>query len=325
MMVNKVNHPAHSKFLAIYEWQIEKYGYSAAVVIAYLEFAGRLSMGGDCKGVAQAKIVGDVAKFTGRDSVSGAIKMLMSSGIVKQFNPPYRSAAQYKLNIDAINSGMESMLSAETSTETSTETKNVYVKVDEKDNNNKEREERSKVNKENIWRKRSSGIVTWTPEDIEMAEIIEESISDDEIRHAVKKIESAGKAALVSRVGREVDDMRQKRATTAAAYQKSKNTQSKLDEIIKQTDAEIGAIKIISNLSLAELITFAEEVAGMVSPEKYSQAANKVKMLILSKEVPKGVGEKDFYDALRKKIEHSGIPKDIVDEQGIGGSNEEKR
>lgn len=346
MIINKIKHPLSARFLPIYVWQIECFGYACSVIISYLEFVGRTHI--DLVGLSMARFVGDLQPYVGKDAVAKAVKLLLSRKILNESKSTPGGYSLYALNYEALNEFIfsefgcideprtESKLESRTEcksevrtepksevrTEPKSESTNVYIKEDVRGINKKEVRSKANVNSlERVWNKRVSGIVTWTKEDIKQAEELEENGAEDEIMYAVTNIESAGNEALVGRVRREIYSMRQKVAAASTALKKLESNRLQAEDIVQQTNEERLAIKFISSLNTNDISEFAIAVVDLLPKAKHGQSSHKVKMVIISRQVPKGLGEKEFYSVLNRYVELREDKNNLIDDRRIDDDN----
>lgn len=295
MSINKIKHPESARFLSIYEWQIEQYGYASAVVIAYIEFAGRLSLEGEYKGVAQAKIVGEVFRYVGRDAVSKAIKLLVANGVVKKFNPIQGGVSQYSLDIKVINN-----IGMNVSSKVDVEPSNVYIKEDVIENiKNEEVCNRSgKSIAANCWQERDSGIVTWNQADIDRACEIERKYEAHEIKEAALQVSKTNNDALPSFVERNLSLTRRFNAAILAAESLESESAAKAEvrntALVMRAEEDARVMDFLSKLDIDEIDKLADSVINKLPVKTSWQTSNKIRMNLLGREVLVDVGRKEL-------------------------------
>lgn len=255
---SRIPHPAGSRFVAVHQWAVHRFGLAGAAVLGVLDFWDRGQDLAEQPLGSRNRIVAALEGMVGRNLVDAALHDLLAAGVIhahKTTTPGPRNI-QTRINYGLDVLGLASILGDSGTPDfgTSGEYRNRKSQELPKSgpesgvpSNNREIEveaaaPRARARgsadaaaatpaKRNCKTRcqRQSGIVTWTQDDLSAAEQIEQTHTPEQISAAVAAVSAKGKEPVPGLVAQAVarqqqaSEASQRRAATEAAYRANLN------------------------------------------------------------------------------------------------------
>ena len=248
---SRIPHPPGSRYVAIYHWAVTQWGLAEAAVLGLLDFFDRGQQTEGKPLASRKRIVADLEGIVGRDGVDKALRTLVDAGALKMHRTTtpgernLQTRVDYCLDIDGITHILDAAGTPDFRSSGNYENQeprqllnpvlesgvpsNIDIDIDAAAAPRAQARGHadaaaSRINQKRR-NKRPSGIVTWTQEDIQAAESIEQQQSADQIGAAAATLLIAGKEPVPGLVARELERQQReqkaamRREATEAAYQ----------------------------------------------------------------------------------------------------------
>ena len=248
---SRIPHPPGSRFVAIHQWAVTRWGFAEAAVVGLLDFFDRVQPTGGLPLASRQRIVAELQGIVGRDGVDRALRILHKEGVLVVHKTTtaeernLQTRVDYGLDIDgialilnaarspgnsenqesrqvlnsALNSGLPSIdIEVENAAAAHAPTPEHVVASAAAPSSSRKQGKVRVV--------RESGIVTWCADDPDAAERIEKEHSGEAISFAISAVLATGKDPVPGLVLREIlqqyrkNEVARHRNAAEIAYQK---------------------------------------------------------------------------------------------------------